>query len=173
MIRQIPNLLSLSRLAATPFLVYLLLAGDRRSALILCLAAGLTDVLDGYLARQLGSASQTGAYIDPIADKVMLSATFLALGISGAIPVWLVVLVFGRDVLMLIAIGAFFAFTRIRSFPPTIWGKLSTFVQIGFVVCVLSRESTPALAWVPAIATAWSGLHYIYVGARMLRGRPH
>ncbi|MGH9665204.1 MAG: CDP-alcohol phosphatidyltransferase family protein [Bryobacteraceae bacterium] len=171
MIRQIPNLLSLARLAATPFLVWLLLAGDRRGALILCLAAGLTDVLDGFLARRLGSASQTGAYLDPVADKVMLSATFLAFGISAAVPVWLVALVLGRDALMLVAIGAILVFTRIRRFPPTVWGKLSTFVQIGFVLCVLSGVSTPLLVWIPAVATAWSGLHYAWLGAGMLRGR--
>jgi cardiolipin synthase len=167
-IRQIPNLLSLARLAATPFLVWLLLAGNYRGALILCLAAGLTDMLDGFLARRFGSVSQTGAYLDPIADKVMLSATFLALGIGGAIPVWLVVLVFGRDALMLVAIGAILIFTPIRRFPPTIWGKLSTVVQIVFLLCVLSGISPPALVWAPAITTAWSGLHYAWVGARML-----
>lgn len=171
MIRQIPNLLSLARLAATPFLVYLLLAGERHWALILALTAGLTDAVDGFVARRLGSVSQAGAYLDPIADKVMLSATFLAFGIAGMAPVWLVALVFGRDALMLIAIGAMLLLTRIRKFPPTIWGKLSTFTQIGFVLCVLCGVSAPALVWITGAATAWSGAHYFWTGIRMLRAR--
>ena len=170
MIRQIPNLLSLVRLVATPFLIWLLILGHRQSALALCLAAGVTDVLDGFFARRLKSSSQTGAYLDPIADKVMLSATFVAFGISGAAPLWLVAIVFGRDALMLVAIGALLLFTNLRRFPPTVWGKLSTFVQVGFVLFVLAGISSLVLVCITAAATAWSGLHYCWIGARMLRG---
>ncbi len=171
MIRQLPNLLSLARLLATPFVVIFLMAGDHRRALWICLAAGASDLLDGYLARRLGSESQTGAYLDPLADKVMLGATYLAFGIGGLTPMWLVAIVFGRDALMLVALAGFFLFTKLRDFPPTIWGKLSTTVQIGFVVVVLTGNSSPPLVWLTAVTTAWSGVHYAWVGIRMLRSQ--
>lgn len=171
MIRQLPNLLSLARLLATPFVVILLMSGDRRGALWLCLAAGLTDMLDGYLARRLGSQSQAGAYLDPIADKVMLSATYLAFGVGGLAPAWLVAVVFGRDALMLLALAGFLLFTDLRAFPPTLWGKLSTAVQIAFVLAVLTGISSRWFEWLTAATTAWSGAHYFGVGLKMLRAR--
>lgn len=168
MIRHLPNLLSLARVVAAPFVIRLLIAGDRRGALWLFLAAGVTDALDGYLARRLDAGSRTGAYLDPIADKVLLSAMFLAFGIGGAAPVWLVVLVFGRDALMLAAIGALLLFTSLRRFHPTIWGKLSTLAQIVFVLAVLAGHSTAALVWLTAAATGWSSVHYFWTGVRMV-----
>ena len=170
-IRQIPNVLSLARLLATPFVVIFLMSGDRRGALWICLAAGLTDMLDGYLARRLGSQSQTGAYLDPIADKVMLSATYLAFGIGGLAPAWLVAIVFGRDALMLVALTGFLLFTDLRSFPPTVWGKLSTAIQIAFVLAVLTGYSSRWFEWLTAATTAWSGAHYFWVGLNLLRSR--
>ncbi|MEO7142661.1 MAG: CDP-alcohol phosphatidyltransferase family protein [Bryobacteraceae bacterium] len=170
-IRYLPNLLSLARLAAAPFVIRLLMADDRQAALWLFVAAGLTDGLDGFLARRLGAASRAGSYLDPIADKILLSAIFLAFGIGGRAPVWLVAIVFGRDLLMLSAIGAILLCTNLRAFPPTLWGKLSTLVQIVFVLAVLAGHSSAALVWITAIATAWSGAHYFWTGIRMIRRR--
>ncbi|HYP14518.1 MAG TPA: CDP-alcohol phosphatidyltransferase family protein [Bryobacteraceae bacterium] len=125
------NLLSLSRLVAVPWLVKTVLSGECALAMVLCLAAGATDFADGFVARKFGLESQLGAYLDPIADKSMLVSLYICFGIAGLAPNWLAALVVGRDVIIVLLAAAGMLFTRRRSFPPTMWGKLSTGVQIG------------------------------------------
>ena len=174
--KLIPNLLSAARLAMAPYLFVLLWRRDYTLALALCFAAGVTDALDGLLARQLRASSRLGAYLDPIADKVLLSGAFLTLALDGAIPGWLAILVFGRDLLILLMAAAGFLFTNIRSFPPSIWGKLSTAAQIAFVVALLAHYSgfAPAswvdiLKWTVAALAVVSGAHYLWTALAILR----
>src|SRR5476649_1891991 len=94
---NLANLFTLLRLALVPFVIRAILEGSHRTALVLCVVAGFTDIIDGAIARGLGLASQTGAYLDPIADKCLLSGIFLALGSSGIVPWWFVAVVFGRS----------------------------------------------------------------------------
>jgi cardiolipin synthase len=169
------NLLTLVRLVLAPFAVWAIAAGEYRMALALIVAAAATDGLDGIVARRFGSATRLGAYLDPIADKALLSAVYLALGVSGLAPWWLVALVFGRDLLILALAGAALAFTKHRDFPPSVWGKLSTFVQsVVAALLIFSRAfpeaAAPAapLVWAAAAATAWSGLHYLWRGVARL-----
>jgi len=95
---------------------------------------GVTDVLDGFLARRFQASSRLGAYLDPIADKLLLSGTFLVLALTRAIPAWLAVVVLGRDVVILAAAGILYAMKSRTSFPPSPWGKLSTFIQVLYIM---------------------------------------
>lgn len=166
---NIPNLLSLVRLAFVPFAVRAVLAGDYMGALWIFAAAAVTDALDGPLARHLHCTTRLGTYLDPIADKALLSSTYLALGAAGLAPWWLVGLIFGRDLLIAALVGAGLMFTAYRDFPPNIWGKLSTAVQAAVAVWVIVARAFPGLAvsagpllWAAAAATVWSGLTYVW-----------
>jgi cardiolipin synthase (CMP-forming) len=174
------NLLTLSRLCLTPYIVSAILHGEPGHALTLLFIAALTDGLDGAVARAFNSTTALGAMLDPIADKCLMSGVFLALGASGSLPWWLVCLVLGRDIYILIAALAIMALTSIRKFPPSAWGKLSTFVQIAtslgwLVVAVhpsaLLHAAATALLYLCAIATSFSGIHYTLTGIRTLRSR--
>jgi cardiolipin synthase (CMP-forming) len=174
-VKHIPNLLSLARLAMAPFLFLMLWRHEYGTALALIVLAGITDGLDGLFARRLAAASRLGAYLDPIADKVLLSGTFLTLALDGGIQKWLAVLVLGRDAGILLFAGAAFLFTKsLRSFPPSIWGKASTAAQIAFVLAVVMHYAgfrmellVMALKWLTVALTAWSGIDYLVRGVAM------
>jgi cardiolipin synthase (CMP-forming) len=145
-------------------------------AIILLFAAGFTDVIDGFLARRLGVSTRVGAYLDPIADKTLLVAIYLALGAARAIPWWMVALVFGRDLLILAMAGYGLVFTKVRAFPPSVWGKVSTLLQIAAALVVMGDRvgiPTPvALAlWLMVAGTIWSGVHYAWRGIEVLRSK--
>jgi len=175
---NVPNLLSLLRLALVPFAVRAICAGDYRGALAIFATAAVTDALDGSLARHFRCITRVGAYLDPIADKALLSSTYVALGAAGAVPWWLVGLVFGRDLLILALVGAALLVTDYRDFPPNLW-KLSTVVQAVAAVWVIVVEAFPAkglssdpMLWAVAAATVWSGLCYLWRALEMARARP-
>src|SRR6202142_1417056 len=131
---NLANLFTLLRLILVPYVIGAILDGRHGRALGLFFLAAVTDVLDGALARSYGLATQVGAYLDPIADKCLLSGIFLALGATGTVPWWFVVVVFGRDIYILLAVVAVIALTNVRKFPPSRWGKFSTFVQVATAV---------------------------------------
>ncbi len=160
-----PNLLSLSRLAAAPYLLWLLWNHSFRAALIVMFIAACTDAFDGYLARRWNSSSRVGEVLDPIADKVLLTAAFLGLWLAAAIPGWLTAMVLGRDVLILIAVGLVLLVSKApRRFPPSIWGKLSTIVQMSLVVIVTGSIElmVPLAIWTCAVLTSISFAHYAW-----------
>ena len=157
-----------------PFVAADILEGYYGRAIALAFFAGLTDVFDGLLARKMGESTPTGAYLDPIADKILLSAIYVALGVAHAIPWWMVAVVFGRDVLILGMAAYGILFTTIRKFPPSVWGKLSTFFQISAALMVMcARAGFPApvklAVWLMVAATVWSGIHYAWRGIMLLR----
>jgi cardiolipin synthase (CMP-forming) len=166
-LKQLPNLLSAARLLAAPYILYLLWTGSFRTALVWFAIASATDVLDGFLARRFQAGSRLGALLDPVADKVLLSGSFLTLGLKGIIPLWLMILVLGRDLMILgFAIVALARKTR-RDFPPSGWGKASTAAQIAYVLFAAGYETgiSPIvvmviLGWTAAAFTAWSGIDY-------------
>jgi cardiolipin synthase (CMP-forming) len=169
-----PNLVTLARLILAPFVAIDILNGRYGRALILCFLAGLTDILDGFLARRFAGATPTGAYFDPIADKILLSVIYIALGAAHAIPWWMVAIVFGRDVLILAMAAYGLLFTRVRKFPPSVWGKISTLFQIAAAMVVMGdRDGIPApvalAVWLMIAATVWSGIHYTWRGIGLLR----
>lgn len=172
--RNLPNLFTAARLALVPVVAAEVLGGNFRAALALTMLAGCTDGVDGFLARRFGWTSRLGAWLDPLADKALLVTLFLTLGRVGAFPWWLVALVLARDAIILLMVGAAFAFTAIRDFPPSIWGKLSTLVQVGACVGVLFVRATPFsstpavggfLVAATTLATGWSGIDYVRLGA--------
>jgi cardiolipin synthase len=148
-VKHLPNLLTAARLALTPYLFWLMVQHEYRTIIPWFIAIGVTDVVDGFLARRFQASSRLGAYLDPIADKVLLSGTFLVLALTGAMEGWLAVVVLGRDVVILAAAGVLYLSTGRRNFPPSPWGKLSTFVQILFLCFQIGYLSGIAVA--PAV----------------------
>jgi cardiolipin synthase (CMP-forming) len=169
-----PNLVTLFRLLLAPFVASAILNGSYRRAIVLFFVAGITDVIDGLLARRMDESTRVGAYLDPIADKILLGVIYVSLALVHDIPWWMVAVVFGRDVLILGMAAYGLLFTSIRKFPPSVWGKLSTFFQISAALVVMcARAGIPApvklALWLMLIATVWSGLHYAWRGMALLR----
>lgn len=181
----LPNLLSLARILLTPVFVLMMVRHRPWPAFVVFLVAGATDALDGFTARTFKLKSNLGLWLDPIGDKVLLTAAFVvltlpALAKPNALPLWLTALCIGRDVA--IALGALIIVRRRgkRSFPPTLAGKASTICQVVVLYYVLYANaaglSPVALCWcyiVTALLTAASWVQYGFIGVRMLReGRP-
>ena len=171
---NLPNLFTLLRLLLAPFVAYAIVAGHYAQAIALLVAAGVTDFADGYLARRMQETTSVGAYFDPIADKILLSVVYVSLGWVHDIAWWIVVLVFGRDILILLMALFGLLFTAHRKFPPSIWGKISTCLQIAAALVILTaRAGVPSpvetATWAMVAGTAWSGLHYIWRGISLLR----
>jgi cardiolipin synthase len=168
-LKHIPNLLSLARLALAPYVFILLVRREYRTVLVLFAIAGLTDFLDGLAARKFGSTSRLGAGLDPVADKVLLSGTFLTLALTGAIETWVAAVVLGRDVLILAAAVVLYLAKSRRSFPPSIWGKISTLVQIAFVLVIVGQVGGAifiALKWATVVLAVVSGADYARTASR-------
>ncbi len=174
-IRSAPNLLTLLRICLAPILVAAVWEGHFALSFGLFVAAGLTDALDGILARLLKQRSMLGEYLDPVADKLLLSTLFLVLTHKGLIPATVTVLVFGRDVGILVVAAILYAAAGRREFSPSIFGKANTFVQVSAVAAVLLHQLTAAhwvaetrmLALYATMAlTVVSGLHYAWTASR-------
>jgi cardiolipin synthase len=167
-------------LLLTPVFAAAVLSRRFGTALAVCAAAGLTDALDGFLARRWRSVSRFGAYVDPIADKALLVTAYVCLWWVGAAPAWLLWLVLGRDALILVMAAAALAFTAIRDFPPSAWGKISTIVQVSTACAILVSEwmRVPPLAvlaracmFATAALAVVSGIHYVAIALRKVRGQ--
>jgi cardiolipin synthase len=165
----VPNQLTFLRLAFLPLFLSLVLYDHYISALVVLLLAGVSDGLDGLLARRLNQHTALGAYLDPIADKMLLSSSFLVLSLKGKILWWLTILVLARDLTLLIGAAVIILVVGYRRFPPTIYGKMTTAAQIILVFAVVTQEAFPNLPLAPvhvtlkylvAGLTAFSGLHY-------------
>ena len=158
------NLLTILRLILVPFVIFAILDGHHTLALALFAGAAFTDVLDGAVARRFRLATPVGAWLDPVADKCLLSGVFLALACAGTVPWWLVFLIFGRDLYILAGAAIVMSLTPVRKFPPSIWGKVSTFVQIVTAVVLMAGSvgQARAMLWPCAAFTLWSGIHYTW-----------
>ena len=149
-VRSTPNLLTLLRLFILPFIVNAVLDGQYIIAFALFVLAGLTDAFDGLLARRLGQKTKLGQYLDPIADKLLLSTLFMVLTHVDLIPRYVTVLVFSRDLGILMIAMLLFATGALRDFQPSRLGKLNTFVQIVGLVAVLSERLCGSIGWAGA-----------------------
>jgi cardiolipin synthase len=158
-----------------PFLVAAILENRFEIGFILFVVAGLTDALDGLLARWLKQRTVLGQYLDPVADKLLLSTLFLVLLHQGLMPVRVTVLVFGRDVCILLVSAILYAAAGRREFQPTVFGKANTLAQVLAVAVVLLHQLTHApwvvalrnfALWATMILTVVSGLHYAWIAAR-------
>jgi cardiolipin synthase len=175
---NLPNLFTLARLVLAPFVAADILHHRYSRAIVLFFLAGISDVIDGFLARRLQASTPAGAYFDPIADKILLSVIYVSLGLAGAIPWWMVAVVFGRDVLILAMAAYGLLFTTLRKFPPSVWGKISTFFQIAAALVVMGARAgiaapvTFALCLM-VVGTIVSGLHYMWRAVLLLRQTAH
>lgn len=170
MLRHLPNLITIARMLCCVPLAWLIVAGEARAALWLALAVGASDVLDGFLARRFGWQSRIGGLLDPVADKLFLVCAFVALGIVGSLPLWLIALVMSRDVV--IVAGAFAYNRLVEPVPaePTVLGKISTIAQVLLVLALLSGpaglplpDALPGLLiGAVAVLALASGAHYVY-----------
>ena len=172
-----PNQLTLLRLIFVPFVVMNVLDRDYVWALGLFIAAGLSDALDGLLARALEQRTRVGQLLDPIAYKLLLSSMFLVLSFMRQIPWRYTVLVFSRDICILVIAAVLYMTTTIRDFRPSIFGKLNTVAQVGAVFFVLLANVTESqLAYFFRIFflyatfafTTFSGVHYILLTGQKL-----
>ena len=173
-LRDLPNIISFVRLLAIMPVIYLLLEREFGWALLLFVAAGLSDGLDGFLAKQFGWQSRLGGILDPLADKTLLVACFLVLGAMSLIPVWLVVVAITRD--LLIVGGAILYHYGIEELDaaPTLMSKLNTLLQILLLVVVitdagpmpLSDSLIDALVWACLATILISGIQYVWIWSR-------
>lgn len=158
--RALPNLLTLLRLVSIPFLIAAILRRHEEVALLIFVVAGATDAVDGRLARRLNQSTRLGQYLDPIADKLMLSALFLVTTSVGLVPLYVTVLVFARDLgILLISILLFLTGTM-RNFQPSTIGKANTLLQIFTMLLVLvtairDTASLAVLRHVMLVSIAW------------------
>jgi cardiolipin synthase len=173
---NIPNILTVLRILITPLFVIFLIRNQHGYALLVFVFAGVSDGLDGLIARWLNQRSDLGAVLDPIADKLLLTAAYITLGILRDIPGWLAVLVISRDVLIVTGI-AVLTFADIHfDIRPSLISKWTTVFQILMVgVSLLDLDFSEAktlvlaLGWVTAGMTVLSGLHYTYLGLNILQ----
>jgi cardiolipin synthase len=174
---NLANQLTLFRLLVVPLILIAMLYGRHGAALGLFLIAAVTDVIDGLVARRMNQKTPLGAYLDPIADKLLLSSSFFVLALIGSVPWWVTILVLGRDIMIVATIVVMRLATEIRDFPPSVLGKVNTGVQIATVFGFVLRNAYPLgwlvwlseqLLWATAAATLASGAHYAARTSRWL-----
>lgn len=177
----IPNILTLLRLVAIPIFLILLVDFRYPEALAVFVAAGITDALDGAIARLTHTKTTLGAYLDPAADKLLLMSAFVALAFMREVPRWLAVVVLSRDVIQVT--GYFLLFTMTQhamEVRPSVAGKVSTFLQIAAVTLVLVSLVYPGavpptvervLFPLTGVVTAFAGLQYMMRGLVWLQGQ--
>jgi cardiolipin synthase len=136
-LRQAPNILSTLRMIAAPIAAWLIYHGDDFAALCVFGFAGLSDAADGFLAKRFGLGSRFGAWLDPAADKLLMLASFVALTMVGAVPLWLTLLVIGRDVAIILGVLLARALEAPLRVAPLLVGKISTVVQVLYIAMVL------------------------------------
>ena len=175
---NLPNLITLARLFCVPFAIWLIAEERYGAAFWVFVGAGVSDALDGYIAKNFDRRTRLGALLDPVADKALLTGVYLSLGLSGVLPLWLVVLVLLRDTLI---VGGFLLIHRTatpRQVEPLFVSKINTGVQIALVGFVLARQglgigggmATAVLVAAAAVTTVWSGMSYLARLARLLFG---
>jgi cardiolipin synthase (CMP-forming) len=174
-LRTMPNLLTIARICLAPFLVSAVLEGKFVTGFVLFMVAGITDLLDGTLARILKQRTVLGQYLDPVADKLLLSTLFLVLTHMNLIPVRITALVFGRDLGILVVAAILYSAAGRRDFKPSLFGKANTLAQVAAVASVLLYQTDRA-AWVEVVKnyslyatvglTIASGLHYAWLVTR-------
>ena len=174
-----PNQLTLLRLMFVPFIAIAVLEGSYGWALAIFIIAGISDALDGLLARALLQHTVLGQYLDPIADKLLLSTLFVVLSIASKIPWPVTILVLTRDVFILVVAALLFMIVQYRDFRPSVYGKVNTLAQILTVLTVLFYQVHPAgwLAytrrvslWTAVAFTVLSGVNYVLRVGTKLRG---
>ncbi len=172
---NIPNFLTICRILLTPLLVILLIRKDYMGALMVFTLAGISDALDGAIARLMKQKTRIGAILDPVADKLLLTSSYITLAVMGALPEWLAVIVISRDLIIIFGVLILMLFQDGVEIHPTILSKCTTLVQLSTVfLCLVNM----AAGWdgklldiafiAAALFTLGSGFHYIYKGFMIL-----
>jgi cardiolipin synthase len=175
----LPNFVTMTRMAMVPFFVLAVSDKDYRLAIWIFVVAGLTDAFDGYLARKMDMRSRIGAYLDPIADKMLITVAYIALtvpqGQAVVIPLWLTILALFRDFVIMLVAGVLYMVEGLRSFPPSALGKATTFAQVLTIAVVLLANVTTVPVWIPAgcfyasfLLVIASAFNYIYRVSRFV-----
>jgi len=180
-LRSMPNLLTLLRLFFIPFIIIAIVDHRALLALGLFIVAGVSDALDGLLARLLHQRTKLGEYLDPIADKLLLSSLFLVFSLTHRVAWRITVLVFSRDILMLVIGAVLYMTNTVRDMRPSLLGKLATAVQVGALGLVLLADVSPEAQGILAVKrfalratvvlTVLSGMHYMFLIAQRLRSQ--
>ncbi len=166
----LPNMISLARLLSVPFTVWLILIDQWRMALVIFCLAGLSDAVDGFLAKRFGMESRLGQYLDPIADKALLISIFIVLGVQQHLPLWLVILVVSRDILIVGGLFLLFVFDQPYEPRPFLLSKINTATQIilaATVIATLAFALEPTAFYLQllipaaAVTTVISGTEYL------------
>jgi cardiolipin synthase len=166
----LPNMISLARLLSVPFNVWLILIDQWRLALVVFCLAGLSDAVDGLLAKRFGMHSRLGQYLDPIADKVLLVSIFIVLGVQQHLPIWLVIMVVSRDFLIVGGLFLLYVFEQPYEPKPFLLSKINTAAQIilaAFVIASLAFALNGAAIYIrflvaaAAFTTVASGIEYL------------
>ena len=175
---NIPNFLSLLRIILVPVIVIFLIQGLYAKALIIFVIAGITDALDGALARLLNKQTELGSFLDPLADKILLSTSFISLAIFGLIPSWLAVIVISRDFIILLGLLILSMMSITYEIKPVFVSKVTTTLQIATVFFALLLKTVTydrisydwiiILSWLTASFTVFSGLIYIIKGIKFI-----
>ena len=135
---NIPNLITLGRIIAVPIIFYLLISGEAQAAFLIFVAAGISDAVDGYLAKRYHWQTELGAYLDPLADKLLIVSIYIALAVRLELPLWLTVAVVSRDILIVAAVMLAWLMGHPVRIAPLIVSKLNTAAQILLASCVLA-----------------------------------
>lgn len=182
-ILTIPNILTFMRMGLIPVFVSLVYYGYSKSALAVFLIAGISDGIDGFLARKFNQESELGTIIDPIADKLLMTVAFVILTIPNVlpptrhlpIPFWVTASVIGRDVLIITIAAAINIITGFRGFKPSFWGKVSTLVQVIGISLVMLAAVTgysiflPTTYFIIVLLVVVSGVHYVFQVASLMK----
>ena len=175
---SLPNLVSLARLCAVPLAIWLMISGSFAACLWVMLAAGVSDAIDGYLAKRFNARTEFGAFLDPLADKALLVSAYVTLGYLGHLPLWLVVLVVFRDAMILAGAFVVQAMTQTFKSRPIVVSKINTGLQVALAIAVLIRLGlgfdlgvlVDILVWLTAATTVISGFTYLAIWTRRLGG---
>ncbi len=173
---NIPNMITLGRLLAVPVTVWLILNDFIFAAFWLFVAAGISDAIDGFLAKRWNQVTEFGAYLDPLADKALLASVFITLGVQGHLESWLVILVVFRDVMIVGAVVLFQTMVRSLEMDPLFISKVNTLAQIILAALVLGAEGynvdmglfMEMMIGIVAVTTMASGLSYLVVIMRRM-----
>jgi len=174
----IPNFITLGRVILVPVIFYLLVSNETKAAFFLFVVAGISDAVDGYLAKRYDWGSELGAYLDPLADKLLLVSMFVALGVQGSLPVWLVVAVVSRDILIVLGVILAWLMGQPVRIAPLLISKINTTAQIVLAATVLADEGfglgltdlRQVLIWITGALTVVSLAAYTSAWIRHMSG---
>jgi cardiolipin synthase (CMP-forming) len=174
----IPNIITLIRILLTPVFVIYLINDQLLDGLLILVICGISDGLDGFIARVFKQKSELGSYLDPLADKITLVSAFVALAIRGFLPAWLTVVVISRDVLILIGVAILYLTGVAFNIKPVVTSKVTTCFQFVTVIAVLASEYLvsykgyyPYLYYATAVFTIISFIQYLYQWSRLMVGK--